>query len=99
MITLKDIDKANFATAIGYSPKVNKLCRRLYKMVSEEDDGITIVSARVSIPNTTLGQVARLMQAETSKRASTVGYARTEEHYLEIKVGEAVVEVYCVIPE
>jgi hypothetical protein len=97
MITLKDIDKANFATAIGYNTKVNKLCRRLYKMVPEEGDGITLVSARVAVPNTTLGQVARLVQVEASKRTASVGYDRAEEHFLEIKVGEAVVEVFCIV--
>jgi hypothetical protein len=99
-ITLQNLDRANFRTP-QYSPEVNALCRRLDKMNPEDPKGVVLVSAKVAVSNVTLGQVTKLMNAEVNSRTQVnmFGDITHEEHFLEIKVGEAVVEVYCVIPE
>ena len=97
-ITLQALDRANFRTP-KYSPEVNTLCRRLEAMAPEDPKGVVFVSAKVAVSNVTLGQVAKLMGMEANTRTGTLGDVTATEHYLEILCGQAVVEIYCVIPE
>jgi hypothetical protein len=97
-IKLKDLDKANFST-VNYIPEINVLCRRIEAMFPEDDKGILVVEAKVAIPKLTLGEIAKLMNAQpkvTNFEIAGTSFKSMAEHSLQITCGSATVEVYCI---
>jgi len=95
-ITREALDKANFGTK-NYSTGVNTLSRRLEAMFPEEPNGILVVEAKIAIPKLTLGEIAKLMNAQVESTTWDLDGASMTEHSLQILCGDVTVEVYCIV--